>query len=375
MSEESLNADNANKANNSKADELIRQVEFGIYLREARQAAGLSTLDVADRLKLGEDIIKALETSRIDILPAAAFTQGYIKAYAKLLKISSDEIMRAYDQMVPNKIASLNVTSGVPVQRSSRDSLVKITSYVLVILALVLFAFWVQQSGFELSGNLVQQIGQAEQPEQLEQPVDQPMQSDPYPVDGLTGDPVAVMDADITEASPVAAPTDTAADRKNQTAEKSRSEKTPEIKTEIKPVQKTAVIPATKPAPVAAVAPEQNSTVVMGGDIISLSASAESWAEVLDADNNRLYYSLMKTGDAHAIKGRAPFKVFLGNAPSVSLKVNDQAVDISRYIRQNNIAHIKITARATTQTGGPRENVNQVTDQYVPETSGTSRTD
>jgi hypothetical protein len=36
--------------------------------------------------------------------------------------------------------------------------------------------------------------------------------------------------------------------------------------------------------------------------------------------------------------------LFLGNAPSVSIRVNDQDVDISTYIRSNNIANIVINA-------------------------------
>ena len=102
-------------------------VKFGLHLANARKAAGLSTLDVAESLKLHEDMIKALEASRLDILPPAAFTQGYIKAYAKLLKIPAEEIMRDYDVMVPNKAASLVVASGVPAEHSSRDMLVKVT--------------------------------------------------------------------------------------------------------------------------------------------------------------------------------------------------------------------------------------------------------
>lgn len=371
MSEESLNTAAESNTQGSKADELIRQVEFGSYLRDARLALGLTTLDVADRLKLNEDIIKALENSRVDVLPVAAFTQGYIKAYAKLLKISPDEIMRAYDQMVPNKVVSLNVTSGVPAQRSSRDSMVKTTSYVLVVLALILVAFWIQQSGFELSGNFVPQA-QEESAVTTEQPVEETTQPDPYPADMLSGDPVAMMDSMATDPAKSPAPSVVVPEKKSVVAEKN----VPETKTEIKPLQKPAVVPEAKPASAALVKPEQRMVMVSnGGDVIHLTASAESWAEVQDADNNRLYYSLMKAGDAHAIKGRAPFKVFLGNAPSVAVNVNNQPVDISRYIRQNSIAHVKISSAATTQMGGPRSTVNQVIDQFVPETPATARTE
>jgi len=50
-------------------------------------------------------------------------------------------------------------------------------------------------------------------------------------------------------------------------------------------------------------------------------------------------------------------------------------VDISHYVKQNNIAHVKISAKASAQSGGARENMNQVIDQFVPETSGANRTE
>jgi len=144
-------------------------------------------------------------------------------------------------------------------------------------------------------------------------------------------------------------------------------------RTETRPVQKQVAI-ETRAVVIAPEKSEQKTQVVSNGDdVIILRSSGESWGEVQDADNNRLFYSLMKAGDSNAIKGRAPFKVFLGNAPSVRIEINNQPVDISRYIRQNNIAHIKITAKASTQSGGSRQTTTQVIDQFVPETSGNGK--
>lgn len=371
MSDDLLNVTNANNADGGKSDNLMPQREFGIYLREARQAAGLLTADVADRLKLSEDIIKSLENSRIDTLPAAAFTQGYIKAYAKLLKISPDEIMRAYDVMVPDKVAALNFNAGLPAEHSSRDSVVKITSYVLVASAFILFVFWMQQSGFELSGNFAQLS------EVKEEPVVEPPQPDLYPENMLSGEPDMMAVPAVGDSSLQTQPVITG-DKKPVSTERlvanpPAAENKPGIKIENKVLPRLVAI-SDKPVTAMDIKPDpQPISITNGDDVVKLHASADSWAEVQDADNNRLFYSLLKSGNAYAIKGRAPFKVFLGNAPSVSIEVNSQLVDISHYVKQNNIAHIKISAKASTQSGGARENVNQVIDQFVPETSGTNR--
>jgi cytoskeleton protein RodZ len=377
MSEGSVNMPVDNNSGDDKTVAPAAQREFGIYLREARQAAGLTTSDVSDRLKLHVDIIKAMENSRVDVLPAAAFTQGYIKAYAKLLKISPDEIMRAYDAMVPNKLTALNFTSGVPAERSSRDGVVKVTSYLLVVLALILVAFWIQQSGFELPGNIVQQSESTEvvQPSIVEQ-----TQPDLYPVDMLSGEPDAVNSSVTSSAPEVSVSSTSGSDKASVIATETTAPATPavvfrtEVKPDARPVQK--LVAAAKPVSIAQEKTDQKSQPGSNGDdIIRLRAAAESWGEVQDADNNRLFYSLMKAGDSYAIKGRAPFKVFLGNAPSVVVEINNQLVDISRYVRQNKIAHVKISAVATAQSGGARETTNQVIDQFVPETSGNNKTE
>lgn len=363
MSDELLNSANAPDPDIGQSDSAPPQREFGRYLREARQAAGLVTADVADRLKLSEDIIKSLESSRIDLLPAAAFTQGYIKAYAKLLKISPDEVMRAYDVMVPNKVAALNLNTGLPAEHSSRDGIVKITSYVMVALAFILFVFWIQQSGFELSGNLVQD-------QDLQQvPAVDVAEPDMYPATIPAEGSASMLAAPPAEDFQAQLKPIIASDQKSILPEKISTtvapvEKKIEIKPEIKATSKPSIVSNDT-------APAMNAKAELasdGDDIMKLQASSESWAEVQDADNNRLFYSLLKPGNSYAIKGRAPFRIFLGNAPAVSLEVNNQLVDISRYVRQNKIAHVKISSRASTQSGGPRTNINQVIDQFVPET-------
>ena len=365
MSDEQVNiaaeADAAVSVNKVKP-----QVEFGIYLSQARTSLGLSTRDVADRLKLHEDIIKALEASRVDVLPAAAFTQGYIKAYAKLLKISPDETMRAYDVMVPNKVASLVVASGVPAERNSHDGLIKGVSYGLVVLGLVLFIFWIQQSGFHLSGNLIEQNNTAEQS------AADNVEADAAPTSIPMTEPASVH---ATENQPLSTPLQVASAGKPVAAENTRVDVVPLVK-KPEPVSEQNPQPRT---PIVVVKPTsemvtETHPVAAGDDVIRLAATAESWAEVQDADNNRLFYSLIKTGDSQAIKGRAPFKVFLGNAPGVSVEVNNQMVDISRYIRPSKIAHVKINSKASAQFGGARES-QQVIDQYIPETPGTGRVD
>jgi cytoskeleton protein RodZ len=91
------------------------------------------------------------------------------------------------------------------------------------------------------------------------------------------------------------------------------------------------IMPAAKPQP------------ITGGDILALSAEQESWAEIVDANDIQLFYGMIQPGRELNLTGQAPFDVFLGNAPVVSLSLNSTIIDMTKYIRSNNIAQFKIS--------------------------------
>ena len=78
-------------------------------------------------------------------------------------------------------------------------------------------------------------------------------------------------------------------------------------------------------------------------DKLVLSALDDSWCEVQDSMNTRLYYQLLSKGEDITLSGVAPFVVFLGNAPKVRAEVNNKIVDFENLIRKNsNVVNLKI---------------------------------
>ncbi|MCW8911451.1 MAG: DUF4115 domain-containing protein, partial [Gammaproteobacteria bacterium] len=57
---------------------------------------------------------------------------------------------------------------------------------------------------------------------------------------------------------------------------------------------------------------------------------------------HRLIFELLDKERTYQVTGMAPFNIFLGNAPSIQLLVNNHEVDIANFVRKNNIAHITI---------------------------------
>jgi len=53
-------------------------------------------------------------------------------------------------------------------------------------------------------------------------------------------------------------------------------------------------------------------------------------------------YELLRADQEVNLIGSAPFSVFLGNAHGVNLIFNNETIDISRRIRDDNTARVKI---------------------------------
>lgn len=318
--------DNNNDINSgSDADSLLRQQEFGDRFREAREAAGMSVADVADELKLSEETIKALECTQLALLPAATFTQGYIRSYARLLKLPADEIIDLYNQLLPEKDQPLSARSSLAAETDSNHAMVKLMTAALLIATIVLLVLWWQQSEQGLPSDVNESIQQ--QDEAVE---------DNTVLDTSSLEP-EIIPEEISEATAVE-------------PEISASQSTiavPDIETPLiksSDEAKPAVI-ENKDIAQAAEEPERvTNSQAEGDDVIVLVTDSETWAEVEDANNARLYFSLMKKDREYQLKGQAPFRFFLGNAPSVTLGLNNKIINITPYIRQNKIAHIEITS-------------------------------
>lgn len=67
----------------------------GRRLREAREARQLSRDEVANQLHQDVQIIQALEEDNYASLPGQTYVLGYLRSYARLLKLPEEEIVAA----------------------------------------------------------------------------------------------------------------------------------------------------------------------------------------------------------------------------------------------------------------------------------------
>ncbi len=71
---------------------------FGLELKKAREARGLSLSEAAAATKIKLDYLRALEEGAFDRLPPLAYLRGFIKIYARYLHLPQEPLLRQYEE-------------------------------------------------------------------------------------------------------------------------------------------------------------------------------------------------------------------------------------------------------------------------------------
>jgi cytoskeleton protein RodZ len=112
---------------------------LGERLRSARKARALTLQQAAFTLRLEESVLRALEDERYEVLGAAVFVRGHLKAYAKLLGLSEEAILTAYRNSDPSSDSPPKVTRQLEKPITTTPGTVTILAAVgFVILAVLL---------------------------------------------------------------------------------------------------------------------------------------------------------------------------------------------------------------------------------------------
>ena len=69
----------------------------GLMLKNAREAAGLSIEQVADKLHLLKSVVTSLEKDCYDRIRGDTFARGYLRNYARLLGMDADDVVGCFN--------------------------------------------------------------------------------------------------------------------------------------------------------------------------------------------------------------------------------------------------------------------------------------
>jgi len=89
---------------------IVNHETLGQRLQQIRKDRHFSLSYVAATLRIRPDYVEAIEASNYKALPSGVFVRHYIRNYAKLLRISSDEI----NQQLEDELRVYNETPEIP---------------------------------------------------------------------------------------------------------------------------------------------------------------------------------------------------------------------------------------------------------------------
>jgi len=337
------------KATDKKHEHEPRQTGIGPgeRLQAARIQQGLSLDDVADRMHLSLSILKAIEDNNFEEITAPIFVKGYLRAYARIVSLNEDEMILQYLDFYSEEDPPISSTSNILPELSVGDARIKWTTYlvILVIGVLLVAWWWNREQNSEVPISL-----DSQSTEQRSSADAEVIDSE---IEAVSEDATATITADEIESSQV----ETAEPAAIETAEPAAIEPAePDESVAIEPAE-ISEPPAPEPVAVEAgileseggsmettpaVPVEPVRLAPSGSDKLKITVSADTWTDVKDTNNYQLVYDLLRAGESVELLGEAPFSVFLGNGNGVEIRFNNEAVDISRRIRDDNTARLKI---------------------------------
>ncbi|MFT7088249.1 MAG: cytoskeleton protein RodZ [Glaciecola sp.] len=120
----------------------------GKQLSRAREALGLTQQQVADRLHLRMHSVQAVEEDALEKGVSVTFSKGYVRLYAKLVRLEVQPLLDAYDKIhVRNNQPAKLQSFSRRVSREADDHRWNMVTIVVVLLVLgSVIGWWVQQS-------------------------------------------------------------------------------------------------------------------------------------------------------------------------------------------------------------------------------------
>ena len=102
----------------------------GASLRAAREGQQIPIDQVAEQLHLSVSMVEAMERDDYAHLPGPVFVRGYLKNYARLVGLSVDHILAAYEAQGPSdEITTPVVKTGISKEVSSGHAAVRLVTW------------------------------------------------------------------------------------------------------------------------------------------------------------------------------------------------------------------------------------------------------
>ena len=292
--------------------------DAGAMLRAARDAAGLSVQQVAQRLKLTVRVVEAIEANDRRGIPAMVYLRGYARSYARLLGMDPEPLLVAYAREATEPSQPVLAQP----RRVGKDfpwlPVALIGGGLLALLLLIVWQ-WPEDDGGA----------------------------------GSVGGALSSGGADATLAeNDLAAPTEHVValevDSNGEVAAAPDSERIaadlaePRVASPSTPAPyggSVAVGPGYEASAGAGDLLRVRRITPLGDDELWFEFTQDCWVEVFNTEGQALYENLLRRRQSLRLIGTGPFQIRLGYAPGAMLEYNGEPVRLGPHTR-NNVASL-----------------------------------
>lgn len=277
-----------------------QSVTPGAQLSAARVAAGLSVADVAAQMRISARQVEALEADRYAELPGTVFVRGFIRNYARVLRLDAVPLLHSLEPVLGEEAPlKAHATAGkLPVSaRRDHSKLLLVAFAVLFVLVVAAGAYelWSRQQapsvplGAAASG---EELSPAQPQKQTASSMEMPLSAQSVPT--------------VPQQEPSSVPTPNA-----------------EVAAHALPAD-----PA-PPIPVAVGGGEGRSARIV------VQFTRDTWVEIRDREGKVLTSGTGRASSERQLEGQAPFAVVIGNVSGVRMTYNEKPLDLASYAAHN----------------------------------------
>ncbi len=290
----------------------------GGALRTAREKLGLAIHDVASNLKISSRQIEAIEADQFANLPESTIVRGFIRNYAKLLKIEAEPLLDAYNVLVPSKeplAFTIKPTSSMKVSSYKKP---KTGRYIwLGLLILLVLASWLFYQNYIEKPSPTLPAG-TEESEHLPQPA--------LPA-AERAEQSTIQQSPQQQSIDIALPPATTSEL-------------PQPDNSANAVLASSTLP-TETVANAALPELQSAQVLSDMAKLEFNANQETWISIVDEAGKQIYNKTIFAGSRESVAVKLPINVTVGNAGGTTMSMNNKLVDLAPHTRSN-VARIQV---------------------------------
>ncbi|EOS94341.1 cytoskeleton protein RodZ [Erwinia tracheiphila] len=315
----------------------------GQRLRDAREKMGLTQQNVAERLCLKLSTVRDIEEDKSPTELASTFLRGYIRSYARLVHVPEEELLPMMAKQTPVRAAKVQPMRGFSLgkRRKKRDGWLMTLTWLVFIVVLGLTGAWWWQNYKAAQDDIASMAEQNSASRGDGQPVSLTDSSSTDRSPAVQTAPAQTTPAGAPSARTENAPSTSPAASANSPAP-SASTTQPSGNEQPTGASSAQVPTESQAAPSMPTAAAGVSAPAVDATALIMNFTKDCWLEVSDASGKKLFSGMQRSGGKLSLNGTAPYHVKIGAPSAVQIQYQGQPVDLSRFIRSNQVARLTV---------------------------------